>query len=145
MNDKLEMTMTYTLFTDFITLQALLKELGIIQSGGAIKGFLAQTEVFLNGQEEQRRGKKLRVGDVITIPSQHIRIELVAPSQAEKTAYEAEKAEKERVAKMVKQMNQQAKKAQTKQTATTKSKRVQATSAVKAKSNHQKPIRFPGL
>lgn len=38
--------MTYTLFTDFITLQALLKELGIIQSGGAIKGFLAQTEVF---------------------------------------------------------------------------------------------------
>ncbi|HEQ2818633.1 TPA: RNA-binding S4 domain-containing protein [Streptococcus pyogenes] len=34
--------MIYKLFTEFITLQALLKELGIIQSGGAIKRFLAE-------------------------------------------------------------------------------------------------------
>lgn len=46
---------------------------------------------------------------------------------------------------MVKQMNQQAKKAQTKQAAATKSKHGQAISAVKAKANQQKPIRFPGL
>ena len=32
--------MEYKLFEEFITLQALLKELGIIQSGGAIKSFL---------------------------------------------------------------------------------------------------------
>ena len=30
--------MEYKLFDDYITLQSLLKELGIIQSGGAIKG-----------------------------------------------------------------------------------------------------------
>ena len=31
--------MEYKLFEEFITLQALLKDLGIIQSGGAIKSF----------------------------------------------------------------------------------------------------------
>ena len=34
--------MNYKLFDDFITLQAILKELGIIQSGGAIKAFLQE-------------------------------------------------------------------------------------------------------
>ena len=38
--------MEYKLFDDYITLQALLKELGIIQSGGAIKGYLAETTVY---------------------------------------------------------------------------------------------------
>lgn len=50
--------MIYKLFTEFITLQALLKELGIIQSGGAIKRFLAETTVLFNGEDEKRRGKK---------------------------------------------------------------------------------------
>ena len=57
--------MEYKLFDDYITLQALLKELGIIQSGGAIKGYLAETTVLFNGQDEKRRGKKI----VSAIPS----------------------------------------------------------------------------
>ena len=32
--------MHYTLFDDYITLQSLLKDLRIIQSGGAVKSFL---------------------------------------------------------------------------------------------------------
>ena len=60
MNYKMEKTMEYKLFDDYITLQALLKELGIIQSGGAIKGYLAETTVLFNGQDEKRRGKKIR-------------------------------------------------------------------------------------
>mgnify|MGYP002239829454 CR=1 FL=1 len=52
MNYKMEKTMEYKLFDDYITLQALLKELGIIQSGGAIKGYLAETTVLFNGQDE---------------------------------------------------------------------------------------------
>ena len=60
--------MNYKLFDDFITLQAILKELGIIQSGGAIKAFLQEKEVFVNGELEQRRGRKLRVNDQINIP-----------------------------------------------------------------------------
>ncbi|WP_250849842.1 RNA-binding S4 domain-containing protein, partial [Streptococcus pseudopneumoniae] len=34
--------MEYKLFEEFITLQALLKELGITHSGGAIKSFLSE-------------------------------------------------------------------------------------------------------
>ena len=39
--------MEYKLFDDYITLQALLKEVGIIQSGGAIKSFLQENQVIL--------------------------------------------------------------------------------------------------
>ena len=60
--------MEYKLFEEFITLQALLKELGIIQSGGAIKPFLMEHQVYFNGELETRRGKKIRIGDEIDIP-----------------------------------------------------------------------------
>ncbi|VHD37535.1 putative cytoplasmic protein [Streptococcus pyogenes] len=50
--------MIYKLFTEFITLQALLKELGIIQSGGAIKGFLAETTVLFNVKMRNVEAKK---------------------------------------------------------------------------------------
>ena len=55
--------MDYKLFDEYITLQALLKEVGVIQSGGAIKSFLVENEVYFNGELETRRGKKLRVRD----------------------------------------------------------------------------------
>lgn len=44
--------MEYKLFDEYITLQALLKELSIIHSGGAIKGFLAKNTVLFNGEDE---------------------------------------------------------------------------------------------
>ena len=59
--------MNYKLFDEFITLQALFKELGIIQSGGAIKAFLLENQVEVNGEVETRRGRKLRVGDTIEV------------------------------------------------------------------------------
>ena len=43
--------MEYKLFDEYITLQALLKELSIIHSGGAIKGFLANNTVLFNGED----------------------------------------------------------------------------------------------
>lgn len=52
---------------EFITLGQLLKETGIIDTGGAAKWFLAENCVRLNGEEEKRRGKKLYNGDVIDI------------------------------------------------------------------------------
>ncbi|EFR45234.1 S4 domain protein YaaA [Streptococcus pseudoporcinus SPIN 20026] len=82
--------MDYKLFTEFITLQALLKEVGIIQSGGAIKSFLAETTVLFNGQDEKRRGKKLRVGDHIEIPSHQVTIHLIEPTSLEKEAFQEE-------------------------------------------------------
>ena len=106
--------MNYKLFDDFITLQAILKELGIIQSGGAIKAFLQEKEVFVNGELEQRRGRKLRVNDQIDIPELSMTITILEPSQEEIEEHLKEKEEKERVAKLVKQLNQQQKKQPTK-------------------------------
>lgn len=119
--------MNYKLFDDFITLQAILKELGIIQSGGAIKAFLQEKKVFVNGELEQRRGRKLRVNDQIDIPELSITITILEPSKEEIEEHLKEKEEKERVAKLVKQLNQQQKKEPTK--------------IIKK----EKAIRFPGI
>ena len=114
--------MEYKLFEEFITLQALLKELGIIHSGGAIKSFLAEHHVYFNGELENRRGKKVRIGDSIDIPDMKIQIILTQPSLEEKEEYLQEKLEKERVAKLVKEMNKTVKKKPTKRTPKAKTK-----------------------
>ena len=108
--------MEYKLFEEFITLQALLKELGIIHSGGAIKSFLAEHHVYFNGELENRRGKKVRIGDSIDIPDMKIHIILTQPSQEEQEEYLQEKLEKDRVAKLVKEMNKTVNKKPTKKT-----------------------------
>jgi len=50
---------------DFITLNILLKIAGIIQTGGMAKIYLQTNEVKVNGELENRRGRKLRHGDVV--------------------------------------------------------------------------------
>ena len=114
--------MEYKLFEEFITLQALLKELGIIHSGGAIKSFLAEHHVYFNGELENRRGKKVRIGDSIDIPDMKIQIILTQPNLEEQEEYLQEKLEKERVAKLVKEMNKTVKKKPTKKTQKAKTK-----------------------
>lgn len=54
---------------DYITLGQLLKEEGLIQTGGAAKYFLRENEVLVNGQVDTRRGKKLRAGDEVIVPN----------------------------------------------------------------------------
>lgn len=54
--------------TEFITLGQFLKMTNVITSGGMAKWFLEEYVVYVNGEEEQRRGKKLRNGDVIDVP-----------------------------------------------------------------------------
>ena len=114
--------MEYKLFEEFITLQALLKELGIIQSGGAIKSFLMEHPVYFNGELETRRGKKIRIGDEIDIPDLKIDITLTQPSLKEQEEYQADKIEKERIAKLVKEMNKGVKKEKQKTTLSPKTK-----------------------
>lgn len=114
--------MEYKLFEEFITLQALLKELGIIQSGGAIKSFLMKHQVYFNGELETRRGKKIRIGDEIDIPDLKIDITLTQPSLKEQEEYQADKIEKERIAKLVKEMNKGVKKEKQKTTLSPKNK-----------------------
>ena len=102
--------MEYKLFEEFITLQALLKELGITHSGGAIKSFLSEHSVYFNGELESRRGKKLRIGDKVDIPDMDIDILLTQPTSEEQDEYQADKVEKERISKLVKEMNKGVKK-----------------------------------
>jgi ribosome-associated protein len=44
-----------------------LKLADVIQSGGMAKWFLSEYEVYVNGDQDQRRGRKLRVGDKVKI------------------------------------------------------------------------------
>ncbi|MFC3927984.1 S4 domain-containing protein YaaA [Streptococcus caprae] len=134
--------MNYTLFTEFITLQALLKELGIIHSGGAIKQFLAEETVLFNGELETRRGKKIRIGDVVELPNQGLTITVLEPSPAERENYEVDKAEKERVAAIVKKMNKERKAASKQNKATPKTTGVYRKQI--EKKDTKKPVRFPG-
>lgn len=54
--------------TDYITLGQFLKLADVIQSGGMAKWFLSEYEVFINSEQDQRRGRKLYTGDKIEIP-----------------------------------------------------------------------------
>ena len=132
--------MEYKLFDDYITLQALLKETGIIQSGGAIKTFLNEYPVLFNGEPENRRGKKLRVNDRISLPEQGIEIDLTAPSQEEILQHQKEIAEKKRVAELVKAMNKDLKKSQT-----SKKEKRKNTGLPKKQKTTKSPVRFPGI
>ncbi len=53
--------------TDFITLGQLIKYVGIVQNGGQVKGFLLENKPKINGEIDQRRGKKLFEGDKVEI------------------------------------------------------------------------------
>ena len=61
--------------TDYITLQQLLKIEDIISSGGEAKYFLSNNEVYVNGELENRRGRKLYPNDVIKVASKEFKIE----------------------------------------------------------------------
>lgn len=53
--------------TEYITLGQMLKEVGLIDTGGMAKHFLAERMVKVNGEREDRRGRKLYDGDEIEI------------------------------------------------------------------------------
>ena len=59
----------------FITLGVLLKITGIIDTGGQAKYFLSENAVLVNGEEENRRGRKLYHGDEIQIREQSFLID----------------------------------------------------------------------
>ncbi|HFU3705983.1 TPA: RNA-binding S4 domain-containing protein [Streptococcus suis] len=127
--------MEFKLFDNYITLQALLKTTGILHSGGAIKGFLEENTILFNGENEKRRGKKIRIGDVITLPDHNTSITIVAPSAEEIKQHQEDQAEKERVAAIVKKLNQENK----------KNKKQVKTPKKATKNTERKPVHFPGM
>ena len=60
--------------SEYITLGQLLKFADIIYSGGEANSFLLQHEVMINNESDNRRGRKLRGGDVVEILGNKYRI-----------------------------------------------------------------------
>lgn len=56
--------------TDYMTLGQVLKEVNVISSGGQAKWYLAENIVLVDGEPENRRGRKLYAGMMIEIPDE---------------------------------------------------------------------------
>lgn len=69
------MSMNFKLKNEYITLSQLLKTCDIFSSGGLIKAYLAESYVLVNGQKENRRGRKLYKGDWIELEGIRVDIE----------------------------------------------------------------------
>jgi ribosome-associated protein len=68
--------------SEFITLGQLLKMTDTISSGGMAKWFLSENIVYVNGEEEQRRGRKLRNKDIVNIPTVG-RFQMIGPENGD--------------------------------------------------------------
>ncbi|MBP2058901.1 ribosome-associated protein [Lactobacillus colini] len=64
------MIKNFTIKGEYITLAQFLKEESIISSGGQAKWYLKDNPVKLNGETEDRRGKKIHPGDKLLINDQ---------------------------------------------------------------------------
>ncbi|MFJ7972890.1 S4 domain-containing protein YaaA [Psychrobacillus sp. NPDC096389] len=68
--------------SEFITLGQLLKMTNAIDSGGMAKWFLSEHAVYVNGEVEDRRGRKLRHDDVVNIPGVG-RFQMIGPENGD--------------------------------------------------------------
>ena len=55
------------IYTDFVTLGQFLKLANLIQTGGEAKEFLANHEIFVDGELDNRRGRKLYDGMIVAL------------------------------------------------------------------------------
>ena len=60
--------------TEYITLQQLLKMENFISSGGEAKYYLMDNYVLVNGEEENRRGRKIYPNDVVIIEDEEFKM-----------------------------------------------------------------------
>ena len=59
---------------EMIRLGQLLKLAGVVHTGSEIKTFLASQPVLVNGETENRRGRQLHPGDVISAGGEDLRL-----------------------------------------------------------------------
>ncbi len=60
--------------TEYITLGQLVKFLSLVGSGGEVKFFLLENEILINGEIDNRRGRKIYPNDLVTINNQRYKI-----------------------------------------------------------------------
>jgi ribosome-associated protein len=63
-----------TITEDGIRLGQLLKLAGLVDSGADAKQVLTDGEVTVNGEQETRRGRQLRRGDVVSRAGESVRL-----------------------------------------------------------------------
>ncbi|MDD7289323.1 MAG: RNA-binding S4 domain-containing protein [Evtepia sp.] len=63
---------TVSITTEFIKLDSLLKLANAVGSGGEAKILIQEGEVRVNGETCTMRGKKIRPGDVVSLPGLEI-------------------------------------------------------------------------
>lgn len=61
--------------TEYITLQQFLKLVGVLETGGQAKYFLASHSVLVNQEEESRRGRKLYRNDIVLVEGKEFQIQ----------------------------------------------------------------------
>ena len=66
------MTKIVTITEDFITLGQFLKHIDVITTGGQAKWYLQEIVVFVDGEIENRRGRKLYDKTRVEIPEEGI-------------------------------------------------------------------------
>jgi ribosome-associated protein len=59
---------------EMIRVGQLLKLAGVIDSGAEVKALLASQAVRVNGQPEDRRGRQLHPGDIVTVGDDQLRV-----------------------------------------------------------------------
>jgi ribosome-associated protein len=57
-----------------IRLGQLLKLAGVVGGGGEVKPFLAEEQVLVNGEPDNRRGRQLHPGDVVVVAGEELRL-----------------------------------------------------------------------
>jgi ribosome-associated protein len=57
-----------------IRLGQLLKLAGVVDTGGELKMLLAEADVLVNGEPEERRGRQLHDGDVVAVAGEELRV-----------------------------------------------------------------------
>jgi ribosome-associated protein len=65
---------TFWLEGEYIELNILLKLLALAPSGGAAKAMVAAGEVLVDGEVETRKTRKIRMGQVVTVGADEIRV-----------------------------------------------------------------------
>lgn len=60
--------------TEYITLGQLVKFLSLVGSGGEVKFFLLENEILINGEIDNRRGRKIYPNDLVAINNQRYKI-----------------------------------------------------------------------
>ncbi len=72
--DSREMNMTEKK-KDYITLQQFMKVKGVADTGGQAKFLVKELDITVNGEKENRRGRKLYAGDIVVIEGRKYRVE----------------------------------------------------------------------